>query len=304
MPLIDRQDRDLPLDAHVHTRWSHDSDVELDDHAQRAVDLGIAELAITDHVDFAPTAPGFGSSTFADRERAVREAAERWAGRGLAIRFGAEITWDQDWADDIAAHLTANAYDFVIGSVHIYRDSPYAAANVAGWVAGRTLPEVMAPYFDEVTAAARSGLFDVVGHLDFVKRFLVPHVTPADLASAPELYEPMLDALIESGTGLEINTSGLRTVAEETFPSPAIVARFHEKGGRAVTVGSDAHLVDSLAWALQDGYDAARGAGFEALRFRRGREAAWVALPGAPDAAGGPVRYPARHGTTHLRPAP
>jgi histidinol-phosphatase (PHP family) len=287
MGLIDRQGRDLPLDAHVHTRWSHDSDVELDDHARRAVDLGIAELAITDHVDFAPSAPGYGSSTFAERERAVREAALRWADEGLAIRFGAEITWDSAWAEDIRRHLDANAYDFVIGSVHIYRDSPYAAANVAGWVAGRSLAQIVAPYFAEVRAAARSGLFDVIGHLDFVKRFLVPHVTAADLADAPELYEPMLDALLDSGTGLEVNTSGLRSPAEETFPSSAIVARFHAKGGTAVTVGSDAHLVDSLAWALQDGYDSARDAGFTELTFRRGGARVPVPMPSAPNVTAG-----------------
>lgn len=287
MSAVDRQGRDLPLDAHVHTRWSHDSEVEIDDHARRAVELRLAELAITDHVDFSPTAPGFGSSTFAERERAVRDAAERWAEHGLAIRFGAEITWDSAWADDIREHLSTNAYDFVIGSVHIYRGSPYSADNVAGWVAGRSLPDVVAPYFAEVVAAARSGLFDVIGHLDFVKRFLVPHVTPADLAGAPELYEPLLDALIDSGTGLEVNTSGLRSPAEETFPSPAIVARFRQKGGRAITIGSDAHLVDSLAWALQDGYDAAREAGFAAMTFRRGGDRVAVPLPTAPNATVG-----------------
>ena len=43
---------------------------------------------------------------------------------------------------------------------------------------------------------ARSGLFDTIGHLDFVKRYLVPHVMPAQLAAAPELYEPVLAALV------------------------------------------------------------------------------------------------------------
>ena len=122
----------------------------------------------------------------------MREAAERWADRGVAIRFGVEITWDSGWEADIRDHLATHAYDFTIGSVHIYRDSPYAAARVASWVAGRSLREIVAPYFDEVEAAARSGLFDALGHIDFVKRFLFPHVTPADLAAAPELYERIL----------------------------------------------------------------------------------------------------------------
>ena len=98
----------------------------------------------------------------------------------------------------------------MIGSVHVYADSPFHAGRVAAWTAGRSLPEIVAPYFDEVLAAIRSGLFDTIGHLDFVKRYLVPYVTPAQLAAAPELYEPLLAALVETGTALEVNTSGLR----------------------------------------------------------------------------------------------
>ena len=282
-----RQGRDLPLDAHLHTELSHDSDVRIDAFAEGALALGLRELAITDHVDFAPDAPGFGATTFEQRERYVREAAERWAPSGLAIRFGVEITWDRAWAADIRDHLDRHAYDFVIGSVHVYADSVYSAANVAAWCDGRDLAAIVAPYFDEVVAGAQSGLFDVMGHIDFVKRFLVPHVTPAQLAGAPELYEPILDALLEGGTGLEINTSGWRTPAEESFPSPAIVRRFREKGGRAITVGSDAHRPEHLAWALDDGYDAALDAGFDALTFRRGGERVAVPLALAPNATAG-----------------
>jgi histidinol-phosphatase (PHP family) len=285
--MIDRQARDLPLDAHLHTDLSPDSDVPIDVFAAAAAERGIAEIAITDHVDFEPSAPAYDYTTFEQRERIVRQAAERWADRGVAIRFGVEITWDSRWEADIRDHLAKHAYDFTIGSAHIYRESPYAAANVARWVTGRSLREIVAPYFDEVEAAARSGLFDALGHIDFVKRFLFPHVTPADLAAAPELYEGILDGLVESGTALEINTSGLRQSPNESYPSPAIVARFREMGGRAVTVGSDAHRADNLAWGLDDGYGAAADAGFEALTFRRGDDPITVRIPGAPNVAAG-----------------
>jgi len=287
MAMIDRRARHLPLDAHVHTDLSHDSAVPLDDYARLAVERDIAEIAVTDHVDFSPSAPGYGETTFEQRERIVREGAERWAEHGVAIRFGVEITWDSRYASEIRDHLARHAYDFVIGSVHIYRDSPYAADHVAGWVAGRSVQEVVAPYFDEVTTGARTGLFDAMGHIDFVKRFLTPHVTPADLAAAPELYEPLLSALVESGTALEINTSGLRTAAEETFPSAAVVARFHALGGRAVTIGSDAHTTDSFAWALADGYEYAAEAGFSSLAFRRGAGRVEIELTSLPNVTAG-----------------
>ncbi len=286
-PARGRQARDLPLDAHVHTDLSPDSDVAIDAYAQRAVERGIAELAITDHVDFDPSAPGFGNSTFEQRERYVRDAAERWADRGVAIRFGAEITWDSQWAEAIRDHLARHAYDFVIGSVHVYRDSPYAADHVAAWVAGKSLPEIVRPTSTRSPPAPAAGLFDAIGHIDFVKRFLAPHVTAADLAAAPELYKPILDALVDSGTALEVNTSGLRSPAAAAFPAPDVVARFRELGGRAVSIGSDAHLEDSLAWGLDDGYASAWDAGFRELTFRRGGEPVAIALPAAPNAMAG-----------------
>ena len=271
--------RDLPLDAHLHTVQSPDADAQLEAYAADAVSRGIAELAITDHVDFDPALPAYGFASFADREHDVRTAAERWAERGLAIRFGVEVTYEQRREDEIRAWLRRHPHDYVIGSVHIGPDSPYKAENVASFVAGRALPDIVAPYFAEVTAAARSGMFDTIGHLDFVKRYLVPHVMPADLAAAPELYEPLLMALVESGTALEVNASGLRQMPRETYPSPAIVARYRALGGRHVTVGSDAHRAEAFGYGLARAYDHVRAAGYRSLAFRRGGDRVALDLP-------------------------
>ncbi len=271
--------RDLPLDSHLHTVRSPDANALLDAYCALAVERGIAELAITDHVDFDPTMPAYGYSSFTDRERDVREAATRWADRGLAIRFGVEVTYERRYEDDIRGWLARHPHDYAIGSVHISEVSPYKASNVRGFVAGRSLGDIVAPYFNEVTGAARSGLFDTIGHLDFVKRYLVPHIMPADLADAPELYEPVLAALVESGTALEVNASGLRQLPRETYPSAAITARYRELGGRHVTIGSDAHRTDWFAYGLAEAYRQAASAGFDALTFRRGGERIHVENP-------------------------
>ena len=275
----DRAPRPLPLDAHMHTDLSPDSSVPIDTYAALALEHGIAEIAITDHVDFEPGAPAFGYATFEDRERIVRDAAERWGPQGVQIRFGVELTYDRAWEADIRDHLAHHAYDFTIGSVHDRVESPYSSRNVVAWVSGRSLEDIVAPSFDEVEAAARSGLFDAIGHIDVVKRYLYPHVTPAAFEAAPELYERILRALVESGTALEVNTSGLRYSIKAPFPHPAIVARFRELGGQAVTVGSDAHRAEHANWGLADGYGIVEDAGFDALTFRRGQSTSRVRIP-------------------------
>jgi histidinol-phosphatase (PHP family) len=278
-PGVDHQARDVPLDAHLHTDQSPDSSVPIDVYAAQAVERGIPEIAITDHVDFDPRDPAYEYTRYEDRERTVRDAAERWAERGVVIRFGAELTYNRRWEADVRDHLARYRYDYVIGSVHDWPESPYWPSRVRSFVQGRTLDEILEPYYTEIIAAARSGLFDTIGHLDVVKRYLHPMITAAQLAERPDLQETALRAIIEAGAVLEVNSSGLRYPGEETYPSAAVVARYRQLGGERVVVGSDAHSRGSFAARLDESYRHLRAAGFEALTFRRGAERVLVEVP-------------------------
>jgi histidinol-phosphatase (PHP family) len=277
----DRVSRGLPLDAHLHTDLSPDSDVPIDVYCALAVERGIPEIAITDHVDFDPRDAAYDYRDFATRERTVREAAERWAPQGLAVRFGVELTYNRRWEDDVRRHLSRHAYDYTIGSVHDWPDSPYRAPDRAAWIAATPLDEVLRPYFDEVVGAARSGLFDTIGHLDVIKRYLHPHLAASALAGAPELFESALRAVIEGGSALEINTSGLRRDSGELYPAPWVVSLYHELGGRRIAIGSDAHRRDQFAFGLADGYAAAAQAHLDELSFRRGGDRVTIPLSAA-----------------------
>ena len=76
-----RRGRALPLDAHLHTSLSPDSNVPIDAYAALALERGIAEIAITDHVDFEPGAPAFGYTTFSERDTS-------WPSRWNATQAG------------------------------------------------------------------------------------------------------------------------------------------------------------------------------------------------------------------------
>ena len=278
-PPADPLGRNLPLDAHLHTDQSPDSNVPIDVYAALALERGITELAITDHVDFDRRDPAYDYVAFSERERVVRAAAERWAPHGVLIRFGAELTYNRAWESDLRDHVRRHRYDYTIGSVHDWPDSPYVPSRVGTWASGRPIDEVVGPYFDEIVAAARSGLFDTIGHLDVVKRYLYPHVRPVDLAARPALLDAALSAVAESGVALEVNTSGLRHRVGETYPAPWALARYRELGGVNVVAGSDAHRSDWFAWGLEDGYRALTEAGFSSLAFRRGGGRVHLDLP-------------------------
>ena len=283
LPGVDHQARNVPLDAHLHTDQSPDSSVPIDVYAAQAVERGIAEIAITDHVDFDPRDPAYEYTRYEDRERTVRDAAERWAAKGVVIRFGAELTYNRRWEADVRDHLARYRYDYVIGSVHDWPESPYWPSRVRSFVQGRTLEEILEPYYAEIIAAARSGLFDTIGHLDVVKRYLHPMITAEELGERPDLQEPALRAIIESGAVLEVNSSGVRYPGAETYPSAAVVARYRQLGGERVVVGSDAHSRGSFAARLDESYRHLTAAGFEALTFRLGAERVLIDVPRGTD---------------------
>ena len=285
---------DLPLDAHLHTDLSPDADVPLDAYAALARARNVAELAITDHLDFEPGAPAYGYTEFDRRERVVREAAERWEGRP-AIRLGVEVTYQAHYEAEIREHLRAHAYDYVIGSIHVAREHPLARpATAAAWTRSRTVEEAGEWYWAEVLGAIRSGLFDTLGHLDVIKRWLVPYYGPFEFEAHADIYDAVLHALVEAGVALEVNSSGLRTDIPGPFPHPgepyppaAVVARFRALGGTRVVAGSDAHRVASFAGALPEAYAVLREAGFERLAFRRGGDPVEIDLATRPLVAEG-----------------
>ena len=241
-----------------------------------AVERGIAELAITDHVDFDPRVAEPTRRRTTSASGSSRDAAERWAPHGVAIRFGLEVSYESTRRGrdprriSGARRTTSSSARSTSRRLAVSR----RRGSSAGSPADRSTRSSR-PYFGEVEAAARSGLFDTIGHLDFVKRYLASHVEPAAFAERLELYEPILRALVETGTALEVNTSGLRQAPRETYPGPAVVARFRELGGERVTIGSDAHRADWFAhgldgWLPDRGRGRLRGRGVPARRGARG----------------------------------
>jgi histidinol-phosphatase (PHP family) len=269
---------DVPLDAHLHTELSPDSAVPLELYCAAAAERGVRELAITDHLDFMPGAPAYEYADYASRERMVRDAAERWAGK-VIIRFGVELTYENRYEGEIREHLRTHSYDYSIGSVHAMFDGPYHRTRIAAFVAGKTLAEAVRPYFTEVMGAIRSGLFDTLGHMDQCKRWLLPWFPTTAYAAAPELYEPLLVALVASGTALEVNASGLRHPENETYPAPWVVRRFRELGGQRVTTGSDAHLPQSFAFGIEQACEIVAAAGFDRLALQRAMDRGDLILP-------------------------
>jgi histidinol-phosphatase (PHP family) len=106
------------------------------------------------------------------------------------------------------------------------------------WSSGWSPEEIWRRYFQTLGEAARSGLFDVLGHPDLVKVFGSKRPAPeGDLRS---YYEPAVEGIAESGVAVEVSTAGLRKPVREIYPAPAFLEMCLQAGAK-VALSSDAH---------------------------------------------------------------
>jgi len=158
-------------------------------------------------------------------------------------------------------------WDYFIGSVHYVSES-WAIDNpmqLSEWKSRDPL-EVWTAYFERLTMAAESNLFDIIGHMDLCKKFCF---YPKE--DCTPLFKRFLEAARRNEVAIELNTAGLRKDCKEIYPSLAIV-ELAKAAGVAITFGSDAHAPGEVGLNLGEAVTLAKKTGYtQAARFSKRR---------------------------------
>lgn len=258
-------------DYHIHTHFSCDSGAEMAQVCEAAIAGGLDEIAFTDHLDFGPADPPHYFQP-AEYIAEVERCRARYGDR-LTVRLGIEIGEPHLFAAEARSILALGAFDFVLGSAH------YDVHMRAAWKQeyfDQPLEQACAAYFQQVVRVAEEGDFDVLSHVDLVKRdarkFGLPYDGPGPYA---ELIQRALRAVVKRGKGIEINTSPLHRGQAEPCPDLEVLRWYRELGGEILTLGSDAHQPEAVAAHFDVALEMARAAGFTRLaRFER-RQVRW-----------------------------
>lgn len=249
------------MDCHTHTAASFDCDAPLETMANAAIAAGLSGFAVTDHADM----PWFWQEnmdkTVEQSWDTATAAAAEYAGR-LRIARGLELgepLCDPALARDL---LAARPYDFVLGSVHAVRGEE----DYYFWdFADRDITRELTRYFDEVRETVAFGGFHALAHLTYPLRYMPPQRRPRDLSPWQQQINALFDDLIARGIALEVNTAGLRNGFGATQPDEALLRQYYDRGGRLVTVGSDAHHPEDMGAGLRDAYALLRRVGFDTV---------------------------------------
>lgn len=248
----------MQADYHIHTVWCGHATGDIEKYVLRAIELGIPEIGFSEHLPInvpidekvCPT-PDEWQSYLAQ----VREMQPKFAGR-IAIRLGGEADYIPGHEKTVERIKTESRLEYLIGSVHFLDgwafDHP---AHVSGFDT-RSVDAVYRDYFGVVAEAARTGLFDIIGHFDLPKKFgHRPNGRSVSLAAEA------IAALADTGTAFEINTAGKDKPVGEFYPCNEIIAACRQAGVK-LSFGSDSHAPEQIGRYFPAARQLAAAAGY------------------------------------------
>lgn len=238
----------IKADFHLHTSFSGDSDTPMEEMILRAIELGFTHLCITEHNDFDyPSSADMPEGKFLLSTESYLldylKYKEKYASK-INLLFGVELGLQPHLLKQNIAYVQQYDFDFVIGSSHVCnRKDPYYPS----FYEGRSEEDAYREYFSSIIENVKLfSDFDVYGHLDYVVRYGPNCDHDYSYEKYKDLFEQILELLLEKEIGIEINTGGIQKGLKELHPCTAVIKRYRELGGNIVTIGSDAHEVAHL----------------------------------------------------------
>lgn len=239
-------------DYHTHTPLCRHAQGTPGEFVNQALQLGLCQYGIADHAPMPPQQEPYDEWRMFSAELPlyaewINAAKEKAKGTGLQVLSGLECDWLPGIEPWITELRTKYPWDYLIGSVHYLPgngsvdDSLYADKCLTN-----SIEEDWLLYWRSIESMVRSGLFDIVGHIDLVK--IWGRIPQGDLM---RYYEPVLHALQESNMAVEINTAGWHKHCREQYPAIPLLRELLQRR-IPIVIDSDAHRPQHLSRGWDD----------------------------------------------------
>ena len=251
----------IPSDNHVHTCFSTDSTTAMEQHVLQAESLGLPSLCFTDHIDYGFPRERYQMDFLFPVEEyfsAIEKLRKKHS--GITLRTGVELGLKKDVLPQCLSLTKKYPFDFVIGSTHLVDDiDPYYPEYWETYGEDGGIARYYQATLENVQLAFD---FDVYGHLDYVIRYCPAIKAARETGTVREeffreyylknrdIIAEILQCLIDSGKGIELNTGGLKYGLGHPNPHEEILSLYHDLGGEYITTGSDAHEQKHLAYGF------------------------------------------------------
>ena len=250
-------------DLHTHTALCKHASGTPEEYLAAARKAGLAYWGVSDHF---PAPAGYDAAFRMapdDLPRyfgildSLREAAD---GSNLQVLAAAEFDYVPGRMDEVFTALDPfrPKFDYLIGSVHYVGEFAFDDPDkLADWPRFG-VDAVWDGYLTDLKAFVGLGGFDVMAHSDLPKKF---GFRPSNYESVVRCMTDIYECAASKGICLELNTAGLRVAADEIYPSPELL-RAAFRAGMKITLGSDAHKPEHVAYAFDRAAELARSVGW------------------------------------------
>lgn len=181
----------------------------------------------------------------------------------IEILLAYEVDFLQGFIDE---RVLKRQVDYLIGSVHFLGGWGFDNPEFIGEYKNKDLDKIWEDYFYCIEKLAKSGKFDIVGHLDLLKVF--KFMPKKDMRM---IAKNALKAIKQANLAVEINSAGFRKPVGEQYPSNLLLEEIANLGIN-ITFGSDAHAKDQVNLNGEKSEAIARNLGFDSCVCFKNRD--------------------------------
>lgn len=266
----------MKADFHLHSSFSTDSKTPMEEMVKRGIGLGLKTMCFTEHMDFdfpmneldfQLDTKSYQTELFGLKEKYCSQ---------IELLFGVELGLQTHLSERLKEYTAAYPFDFVIGSSHVVDGmDPYFPE----FFHGRKEEEAYRAYFQSIidNVKAYSGM-DIYGHIDYIVRYGPTKNKNYSYEQYRDILDQILEILIDKGVGIELNTAGFKYQLGQPHPHPKLIKRYRELGGEIITIGSDAHSAEHIAYKFQRAKEILENFGFHYYAEYRNRRPEFVKL--------------------------
>lgn len=228
-------------DYHIHSKRSPDGRESLEAIGKTAIEKGLSEIAITDHFELFHTVQADRAYTdtylkqYVDGVTAYQKEMNQ--SDRLTVRRGIELGQPHENPERMKWVIETGHFDFIIASMHCREDKDCKLWNYRE----DNLHDLCLYYFEGMYKMVQEADYDVVGHMDYIRRYIWRSGLDVDITQYMSEIDDILKVIIKRNKGIEINGSACHERENATFPIHTVIKRFIELGGKHITFGSDAH---------------------------------------------------------------
>lgn len=250
-------------DYHTHSRFS-DGESFPEDYIEPAIRNGLKEIGFSEHLTLFRDKLNWSMSGTEVKPyvKSIRALATKT--KEIKVRTGLEVDYFPGKEKEIGSFLADVELDYIIGSVHYLGDSTVDMGPE--FYHGKNIDNLFEVYFEQVIAAAASGLFDIIAHCDLIRIY---GFRPS---SDPEyLYRKMARSFKIHDVVFEINTNGRNRPIADFYPDRRFLRIFREEDV-PVCVNSDAHMPSRIGQYFDEAYQLLRSTGYSEMAVFENRE--------------------------------